>query len=273
MVKVLKNEEHKGIEIYFDNIPNKDIMQKLKELKFRWHRLKKCWFNKANTENEQFALSLANTKEIQSLVKDNNTTQKRIEQQDEEEQKKLKEEYFTMLFAESWQDKKMQDYFRKKIARVIKLENDNFIAIEKENIQTSFCFGYSLSRYDSKDYDNANDMVNYAYTNEQYFINENLQIFDRKLEDLKNYNLFLIRNYNNAPKDSKCKALVFKSDWQVMNFSEQDKDELTPVSEQDKQKIIKAYEIERDNFEKRVKTYLKKYGLSKIRAWSYWQDA
>ena len=29
MVKVLKNAEHKGIEIYFDNIPNNDIMQKL----------------------------------------------------------------------------------------------------------------------------------------------------------------------------------------------------------------------------------------------------
>lgn len=177
-----------------------------------------------------------------------------------------------MLFAESWQDKKMQDYFRKKIVRVVKLENDNFIAIDKENIETSFCFGYSLSRYDSKDYDNANDMVNYARTNKQYFINENLQIFDRKLEDLKTYNLFLIKNYNNAPNNSKCKALVFKTDWQVMNFSEKDKEELTRVSEQDKQKIIKAYEIERDNFEKRLKTYLKRYGLSKIRAWSYWQD-
>lgn len=40
MVKVLKNAEHKGIEIYFDNIPNNDIMQKLKELKFKWHRIK-----------------------------------------------------------------------------------------------------------------------------------------------------------------------------------------------------------------------------------------
>ena len=270
MVKVLRNAEHNGIELYFDTKPGNNIIEKLKSLKFRWHNLKKCWFSKATAENEKFVLTLADLKDIEELKKQDNSEQKRIEQADKEEQAKLKEEYFSMLFAESWQEKSMQDYFRKKIARVVKLENGNFISIDKPGIETRFCFGYGN---DNESYDNANESSRIARTNEQYFLNENLERFDQIFKSIKQYNMFLRVEYTNAPKNSKCKALEFKSDWQVYNFSEKDKEELTAVSEKDKEKIITAYKIERENFEKRLNTYLKKYGLTKVRSWSYWQDA
>lgn len=272
-VEILRNEQHNGIEIYFNEKPNTNIIQKLKNLKFRWHNIKKCWFAKATAENENFAKTLADLKDFKSVPgKEDNSKEKAVEQADKEEQAKLKEEYFSMLFAESWQDKGMQEHFRKNVVRVVKLENGNFIKIEKPTIETSFCFGYSLSRYDNEDYNRANEMCDYANTNEQYFLNKNLEKFDRKLKNFTEYNVYLRTNYINAPKDSKCKALEFKSDYDVMNFSEKDKQELTAVSNNDKDKIITAYQIERKNFEKRLQTYLKKYGLTKIRTWSYWRD-
>lgn len=40
------NQEHKGIEIYFNNKPYDNIRNKFKTYGFRWHSLKKCWYAK-----------------------------------------------------------------------------------------------------------------------------------------------------------------------------------------------------------------------------------
>lgn len=38
------NKEHEGIELYFTSIPTKKERQELKDNKFRWHSVKKCWY-------------------------------------------------------------------------------------------------------------------------------------------------------------------------------------------------------------------------------------
>ena len=45
-MKVIKNAEKKGIELYFDNKPEQNIIDMLKANKFRWHNIKKCWYAK-----------------------------------------------------------------------------------------------------------------------------------------------------------------------------------------------------------------------------------
>ena len=64
------------------------------------------------------------------------------------------------------------------------------------------------------------------------------------------------------------RQLYFKYDYQVDpkrdNFRKPTNDEL--------QSIIKAYESEVKTFEKRLQTYLKRYGLSKLRTWTYLSD-
>ena len=49
-MELVLNKEHNGIELYFGEKPNKNIIDMLKANKFRWHSIKKCWFAK-NTEN------------------------------------------------------------------------------------------------------------------------------------------------------------------------------------------------------------------------------
>lgn len=59
-MKIIKNEELKGIEIYFDEKPQTEVLSTLKAEGFRWHRIKKCWYNKISDAVLKIAESLAN---------------------------------------------------------------------------------------------------------------------------------------------------------------------------------------------------------------------
>ena len=185
----------------------------------------------------------------------------------------LKEKYLQLIEKEVWQSKSMLDYCNKKISQIVETEKGYLLEIEKPSIETNFCFGYSDSRYDTEDYDRANDMAHHAKTCEQYFIDENLKALTHWIESLNKYEAYLINHYSACPKDTKLKAIRFMSYWDIQNMTEEQKQEYEPMSETDKQTLIKAYEVEIEKFKKRLNTYLKRYGLSKVHSWSYWQDA
>lgn len=67
MTATLKfNSEFNGIEIYFDEYPGKEIINKLHEMKWYWHKVKKCWYSKQTEENLNFAKSIcSNTDNIE----------------------------------------------------------------------------------------------------------------------------------------------------------------------------------------------------------------
>ena len=44
--KEIKNEEKNGIELYFEAIPTKEEREALKSNGYKWHNVKKCWYNK-----------------------------------------------------------------------------------------------------------------------------------------------------------------------------------------------------------------------------------
>jgi len=46
MFEITHNHEHNGIEIEFDGKPEADVLDFLKNNRFRWHRVKKVWFAK-----------------------------------------------------------------------------------------------------------------------------------------------------------------------------------------------------------------------------------
>lgn len=41
---ITNNSQFNSLEIYFDGKPSSAIRDALKELKFRWHGMKKCWY-------------------------------------------------------------------------------------------------------------------------------------------------------------------------------------------------------------------------------------
>ena len=55
------NNEKNGVEIYFNNKPSEEVRNNLSKNGFRWHKLKKCWYNKQSEESINFANSLKNT--------------------------------------------------------------------------------------------------------------------------------------------------------------------------------------------------------------------
>lgn len=166
----------------------------------------------------------------------------------------------------------MVDYFRKKASSIIKLSNGGLMCFEKPSIETSFCFGYSLSSIDSEDFDRANNMANHARTNEQYFLDENLAAFDSKFSGLTEENWQpCLRQviYGDDKLNIFSLRWMTHFDWQYNRNEETD----FPLNDEDRKAICDAMHHERAKFEKRLHTYLKRYGLSKIKSWSYWRDA
>lgn len=189
-------------------------------------------------------------------------------------EKELKQQYIDITMEESWHnDSGMRKHFEKSIDRVVKTEKGYLIALDKPSIEKDFCFGYSDSRYDMKDYERANDMAHHARTSEEYFIGENMKQIDSKIESLKKkaFKLYTGVKFCDAPEDSVIHyyTLIHEFDAETGNYREG----LEPLEESDRELLIETYEEMKKDFAKRLQTYLKRYGLSKVNAWSYWKDA
>lgn len=74
MTAVLKiNEELNGIELYFSNKPQQEVLNNLKSNGFRWSGFKKCWYTKQSEKALQVANSLTNNNEVIELPVKNET--------------------------------------------------------------------------------------------------------------------------------------------------------------------------------------------------------
>lgn len=62
MIRMIENQEHRGIELYFDNKPESRILTTLKENRFKWHNVKKCWFAKDSETVRKIAEAIAEEK-------------------------------------------------------------------------------------------------------------------------------------------------------------------------------------------------------------------
>ena len=196
---------------------------------------------------------------------------RRIERMLNKEEKVLKQAYIDEVVAESFGES-MRKYFEKKIDRVVELHDGRMIAIEKPSIQTKFCFGYHDSRYDTDDYDRANGMANHAQKSEEYFIKENMDAFEgeakRFTHPKRSEMIKSMVQYTGSPKNSRI-CCLHSLDRYCDIPNETDRD----ITAEDFEAVRKAYEATGNDFRKRLGTYLKRYGLSKVQSWTYWKDA
>ena len=171
-------------------------------------------------------------------------------------------------------DTSMIDFCIKKISSIRKLSNGGLIVWEKPEINTSFCFGYM----GQSDYEDAQQMAEHAKKDEDYFLSENLGIFDvtiKKIEStLKENNENKLYIYKEYSRDSvNLWGFTVLSFCEFINQKERKLyNEIQEASHEDIINILAAEKEERAKFEKRLKTYLKRYGLSKVKTWSYWSD-
>lgn len=195
------------------------------------------------------------------------------------EQKEAKSRYIDIVMRETWgYDEGMRKHYEKTLFTAVELSKGYLIPIEKSSIKKSFCFGYSLNSRDTEDYDRANERAEHARKSVDYFMTENLKPVDdyiKSLEEMeaRRYIPVIRTHYNRAPKDTIIKCVDWVKDWEYNEYTEAQKSEKELLSDADRAKIIDGLKAEREDFIKRLQAYLKRYGLSKINTWSYWQDA
>lgn len=158
-------------------------------------------------------------------------------------------------------------YYLDHTAEALKVDEKHFITFDKQDIEKSFCFGWSCQG--GMTYEEAADMChNFS---EADFKAGNLKRFDNKyihrLKAIKEKQIKLKREYVTS-KESGAEIMYITTDRDVSGDMTLSVEESTRLREAYKQKVQDL----RNEFEKRLDAYLKKYGLSKIRRWTYCAD-
>lgn len=248
------NQELNGIEISFEKKPKSETLTALKAAGFRWHRTKKIWYAKQTAERMTLAETLTGTEKSEIGT----------------DQAALKELY-RQIISEYWKDSKMIDFCMKKAAYIVQLENGDITEIEKPEIETRFCFGYGCNGISAEgDYEAAAEMMNYADTHEDYFIKENLKEINNYIDSLKDSSLRVYKFVHYCGNcDHRLKGIQFYRYYEAPEKNLKDCHELTAG---ERESILAGYEEVKKQFIKRLNTYLKKYGLTKLHTWTYLSD-
>lgn len=177
----------------------------------------------------------------------------------------LKEE-----FAKIWNDEHMQSYCLKTVSNCVRTSFGGLVIFEKPKIETNFCFGYGQGRsYDDATEQEANFGEKQFLKNNLADMQEDLNLFEGKKEypGQSTKHLYFSRKYSN----SNIYSMVFLDEYDAKDKAWRF-DGLTKASEEDFQKCYAAQKQEYEKFEKRLKSYLKRYGTKKLHTWTYWAD-
>lgn len=180
--------------------------------------------------------------------------------------KELKEAYAEM-YANMWNKKgttawdRDYKYILSSTCIVIKLSDDTLIGIDKPHIETRFCYSYD----EIGNLDSIAEACNHASRGpgKEEFLNDNLSRFNNMINALEDEDETLYVSPSN--RNEKFGGISFWNTYQHGSVPET----YRIVNAQDRQLILQAYIKAKEMFVKRLNTYLKKYGLSKIRSWSY----
>lgn len=212
---------------------------------------------------------------------------------------KIEKDLLTAEFSQVWgKDSKMTKYCVSKTSNYAVLPDGKIITIDKQGIETRFCFGES-----GYDYDDAQAAAAHARKSEEYFKSENMKSFNEWVDDLQEAITFLKendlgkfaavigeKNYYRQPDGCKLAYISFIRWYEVIDALEA-AGESTIISEMPGKTInyrgqlvrlatidelniiLDAYKQARTEHEKKVNSYLKRYGLTKVHSWTYWRDA
>lgn len=167
---------------------------------------------------------------------------------------------------------RMIDHCVNSTSGFVQFPNGWIFALDKPHIKTEFWFGEH-----GYDYDEKVKLAHECSTSETYFMLENLERTDafNLLQKLNN------EVYNPRPVPYFAKMYSTGNDrfayiqWCDYNGNDRygnhhDDEDKVP---EDMICVIKSFcENEQEKFEKRLRTYLKRYGLSKCRFDTYWAD-
>lgn len=183
------------------------------------------------------------------------------------EDKNLIEEYLEEIKKFYPTDKTMWYYFRKGTSAVIKLSNGMYLPFEKQEIETNFWFAES-SIGTAPSMEEALHSCEVMKTSEQAFIDANTRKMRDNIKELEGSGWYCLKRKYPAKNGVEIPIVNYLS-LRVANYHS---GEEIPLTKEDRKLIIDAEKRELEKFTKRLKTYLKRYGLSKISARTYWAD-
>lgn len=160
--------------------------------------------------------------------------------------------------------------------------NDCFLEFTKPSIQTRFCFGYGQNGIEADgDYDRASEREKNMRTNEQAFIDANLKDLNESVKKLQDFIDNFFDHKNTCFSSRYNKIFIYKNSydhlaylawsWDYDNIRSKD-DIIKEATKEDLLLIIEVYKQQIENLKKRLNTYLKRYGLSKLTTWTYLVD-
>jgi len=198
-----------------------------------------------------------------------------------ESQKELKEmlksELQIVWTGKKGLDSKMVDYGLKTNAYVVPICNGKYILdLDKQKIETEFWFGESDMGQGPSHDENTERMERVKDNFEDYFLDKNLSSINntiQKLEDIlhdKSYlNVCHYLPYYSSKEDSILRGFGFYSEYGPYNRKPEGG---IDFSKEDVKILLTAYKIYKEDFTKKLFSYLKRYGLKKLHIHSYWID-
>lgn len=195
------------------------------------------------------------------------------------DQKQIKEKYMEIIRTEVWPNSPhMQTFEEKQFYYGVELANGDIYVIEKPSIKKDFCFGYGMYGADlNNDQKRADAVAQKVRESQEYFIKENLSEINQKIEMLmsSHHVAYKYLNYTGQQSGSKLKAYT------VCHLC--DGPEYNPVrwtnlidverlTDEEINALIDGYGVVKGMFTKRLNTYLKRYGLTKLNVWTYLRD-
>lgn len=185
---------------------------------------------------------------------------------------------------------KMLDYHIKCYPLAVRLTDGRVIFCERVGLETSFCFGHGQNGITTEEESrSAFNSAGVARTNEDYFISENMEGIREKVAKAKGsykvhgYKSDCVYCYSYTVRQGRKEQHIFFSDSDIKELmtspygyghylSQDQLESLKPIEGEDRQRVVKLYEAEEANRLRRVQNYLKRYGLSKLKVWTYLVD-
>lgn len=153
-------------------------------------------------------------------------------------------------FSESQENSK---YYIDEFLGAVKLSQGVYL-LPKYKIDNVFYF-----HDEGPNYDFYKELYNDENKIKDYFITQNLSVYDYLIKDIKEHTTYLEVLKNNRAN-------------LIINESYSNRNNLSKATDKDKQELIIALEWAKNNMNKRLNTYLKRYGTSKIHLKTYWAD-
>lgn len=165
-------------------------------------------------------------------------------------------------------DQHMVDWSLRDAEELIRLSDGRYYVISKPRLKTNFCFGYNTDYSGHEQSDAIRNEENFL-ANRNRFKEENLRPVDdvlKALRDCELYECYVCSKYRTGGSIASIQFVTGFLQRQQLNNS------YSPLPDTDRTAITQAWERVRAAFEKRLDAYLKKYGTSKLRTWTYCRD-